>query len=580
MIMKGRREPDKAGPLNVALYARVSSDKQANKEDGSLDTQLDRLNSFVEYKRTQGQEWIITERLVEGEKDGKRHGRTGKDMDRAAVQKVRELAKAQLIDVVVITKIDRISRSVIDFLLLVEELDRYGVKVVSLRENIDLTTPSGKFQTILLIALAQHEREVIAVRTKEKVEWRAEKGFPLGPPPIGYVMKDKMYAIDEQYAEHVRAADALYLEHNSVDALIREFRKRGYRTPGGSNYTKPMLFRMLHNPTYAAKIEYEGQRYEAQWKPLRSWDTHQTIQRILSRNRRHRHNANRQSSEYVYLLQGLLRCGICGRKMSPKPAYGRNGVYYPYYLCGTAEKSTGLSCNLRHVPAEALDQAALSFMERLHLKPERVEAFAKGASALTSETIGKLTDDLQRVRLQLANVRMKLTHLADVIADGGKAAMATLKGKLEALESERQELESSETRLVAELEAEQSQQILAQDQIQTLSRFQDLVQKNRETPDRIKSLIPRFVDYVVWRGDENGRGQIEVALFPNPVDLAPDVEAGGGSLSSTDNCGPDGRGFVREVLMGYPTGFEPATAWATTRRSNQLSYGYRVAGRL
>ena len=106
MIAKARGlSPTKQGPVNVALYVRVSTDRQAQKEDGSLDTQLDRLNTFVGYKRSQGLDWTITERLVEGEKDGMRHGKSAKNTKRPQLQKLLELARGGLIDVVVVTKL-------------------------------------------------------------------------------------------------------------------------------------------------------------------------------------------------------------------------------------------------------------------------------------------------------------------------------------------------------------------------------------------------------------------------------------------------------------------------------------------
>src|SRR5438132_13182484 len=117
-----------------------------------------------------------------------------------------------------------------DFLEHIGELDRYGVKLVSLKEQIDLTSPAGRLQTFILIALAQYERELTSARVKDKVDWRAEKGLPLGRPPCGYVMKDKTFAVAETYASHVRAADALYLERESADAVVRQFCGRGYRT--------------------------------------------------------------------------------------------------------------------------------------------------------------------------------------------------------------------------------------------------------------------------------------------------------------------------------------------------------------
>jgi DNA invertase Pin-like site-specific DNA recombinase len=170
-----------------------------------------------------------------------------------------------------VTKLDRISRSLADFVRLVEELERCGVRLVSLKEQIDLTSPAGRLQTYILIALAQYERELTSSRVKDKVLWRVEKGLPLGPPPIGFKMDGKIFGPNEPYTAHAKATDALYLELQSVDQLVRAFRERGYRTPSGKFYMKPALCRRLRKPVYAAKQEHHGQIFDAQWKAIRSW---------------------------------------------------------------------------------------------------------------------------------------------------------------------------------------------------------------------------------------------------------------------------------------------------------------------
>ncbi len=524
---KNGTRPEKEGPLHVAFYIRVSSDKQAKKQDGSLDTQLDLLKKYHEYKRSTGVDWVVSERFVEGESEGKRRGKSAKDTNRPTFQKMLQAARAGLLDVIVITRIDRISRSVVDFLLLVEDLDQYGVKVVSLHENIDLTTPAGKFQTILMIALAQHEREVISARVKEKVQWRAERGFPIGPPPNGYVMKNKMYAINDAYAKHVRKLDALYLQKESADAVVVEFRRLGYRTPKGSIYTKPIVCRMLRCLTYAAKLQYEGILHDAQWEPIRSWETHQLIQKTMDRNCRHNGSPKAQSKEYIYLLKGLIRCGHCRHMLSPQPGTSSNGQRHPYYSCGMAEKTRGTACSFRYIPAEAADRAVLEFLKKLHIKPEMVEAFARRANEFTSQTVAKLRADLERVREQLGTVRTKITHMVEAIAEGGKSVMSSLKDKLQALETEREELESNEAKLRVEFEAEQTQEIAVQDQVHTLALFDQLVRENEDQPERLKSLLPRFINTIVWHSREKGEGEIEVSLFPNPVAFAPEVTYGG-----------------------------------------------------
>jgi len=210
-------------------------------------------------------------------------------------------------------------------------------------------------------------------------------------------------------------------------------------------------------------------------------------------------------------------------RVSPQPGIGRSKRYYPYYCCKAAEKTCGPSCPFEYVPPEAADKAILEFLRKLHVNTELVETFAKRAKEFASRTVGKLREDLERVKEQLTAVRTKIANMVEVIAERGKAAMASLGDRLEALESERAELEGSESKLRAELEAELTQEIAVQDQIRALALFDRLVKENEDQPERIKSLLPRFVDYVIWHSKEKGEGDIELALFPNPVSLDPGV---------------------------------------------------------
>jgi hypothetical protein len=256
---------------------------------------------------------------------------------------------------------------------------------------------------------------------------------------------------------------------------------------------------------------------------IRPFETHRKIQAIMDANDRRGRSLKREMKEHVYLLQSLLRCGICEHKMSPKPGTGRNGLYYPYYACTNAEKSLGMACPRRNVPARAVDGAVLEFLKKLVLDPELVRKFVDKANEMVSETAGKLKGDLSRVREQLAAVRSKLSNLTDLLAEGGKAAFASIGKKLEALEKEREELEQSEGRIRKDMEAESCQVLSAQEQVRTLSLFKELIELNQDRPERIKAMLPRFVDYAVWRENERGEGSLEVALFPRPIVKAQDV---------------------------------------------------------
>ena len=553
-MIQNTKERAPTGPVvNVAFYCRVSTDMQAEKEDGSLDTQLDRLGSLVDYRRKQGENWVCAEKLVEGEKDGKRHGKSAKNTDRPAYQKLLELARARLIDVVIVTKLDRISRSLSDFIKLVEELERYGVKLVSLKEDFDFTTAAGRFQIHMLVALAQYERELTSARVKDKVLWRLEKGLPIGRPPGGYVMKEKMYAIEEPFASHVRAADALYVERQSADVIVREFARLGYRTKSGALYSKPVICGILRSTIYVAKQEHGDKLYDAGWEPIRTWENHEKIQRLMDRNNKRKHGGKTQPRNYVYLLQGMLRCGECGHKMVPQPATGRNGNAYHYYGCNQAEKSVGTVCPKRYVPAEALDRAVLEFMKQLHLKPERIKAIASKENSFVSQTIRKLKEDHERVSTQLGRNKQQLAHLAEVLANGGMTVLATVKEKLEALEAERAELEETKSRLKAELGAEESQEIAVDAHVASLALFDEFIRENADEPERVKSVITRFIDYVVWHGGEKGEGQLEVSIFAQPVALSPDM------IDFDSAAHASGRCFVPELDMVGGKGFEPLT---------------------
>lgn len=548
----------KNGPVQVAFYIRVSSDKQAKMEDGSLDTQLDRLESEVRRKRAAGHDWVVVERLIEGEKDGVRRGKSGKNANRPMYQKLLELAKAGLIDVVMISRLDRISRNLADFVRLAAMLAENKVSLVSLKEDLDLTTPAGRLFAHLLMSLAQYERETVASRVSDKAAWRAEKGLALGRAPTGYRSQDKRFVRFAPYDGHVQAADALYIARQSVDAVVKEFARLGYRTSTGAMYNKTMLLGVLRNPLYAGKIEHKGRLFDAQIEPLRSWEAHQKIQAILDRNERTHRSPARQPKDYTYLLQGLVRCGLCGHKMTPRPGTGRSGALYPYYHCSAANKSAGVACPQKQVAAAALDEAALEFLKTLNLKPERLTAFAERANGQASESMQRLIADRERVRAQISAVLPKIRNIVKAIENG--TDMPSMHDALRGLESERADLDASDARIKSEIDAEQTQAIVVQDVIASLTSFHDLVEESAANPERIKLLLPRFVDYVVWHGGEKGEGRLEVALFQEP--LAEPVPA------TADSEGPRFAGANRMV---GPAGFEPATSTSQAWRASQAA---------
>jgi len=331
-----------------------------------------------------------------------------------------EKVRSRLVDVVVFTKMDRISRNVVDFLTLVEEFERHEVKLVSLKEEIKTASASGRVITTIMIALAQFEREQISERTREKMAWRASKGLPIGPPPLGYEMHEKRYRIVPHEAEHVRFLDRTYLECRSLDKTARAAFERGVRTRKGHTLTKKAISYILRNPLYMGQIVYHEDAVPGQHEAIRDEASHTRIGRLLARNNRRKGNGTCKSTKYGYLLQGLVVCGACGGRMVPKSARGRNGAPHYYYLCAAADKTAGIDCTRNYLPAVSADQHVLGFVRQLALRDDLVRTLCADREASFAEGLRELRQDRDRVKASLAENRREATNLGLAIARMGE----------------------------------------------------------------------------------------------------------------------------------------------------------------
>lgn len=587
--------------VRVFGIARVSTDKQAKKVGESLDHQKEVLANWVKAKSSlhAPQEWKLVEAYVENEdKDGKRRGRSATTRDgRQGLEKALELAKAKLIDTVVVTKLDRIARNVRDYVDISAEFNKHEVALVCLDLDIDTSTPDGQMIMRNHANLAQWQAERIAQYSVETVKRHVDQGRPIGPPPLGYkVTKNEngktTFVVDPVYKKHVEMMEKLYLKLQSIDQVVLELHKKGYKTPRGKTYTKPRVSRTLQNIRYLGEQEYDGKIFKGNWSPLRSLALHERIQSILKANRRTKHSPNRAFQKYVYLLQGLLKCPRCHSTMMPRPGIGgsKGKQYYPYYVCMKAEKTRGIDCERTYLASETIDNAVIEFIRKLHLEPKIIEQVVKRANQATSGRLESLEADLERIRKELKDTRTKISNLVDILADKGMAELKTVKSKLESLNKDEQELIIEEKRLEQEMRAEKSQAGEARDQIQTLSLFNDLFLLNQDEPERIKAILPRFVNYIVCHitDKKKGIGRLDVGLFGKPfvngknaeiwnetleklaehynrsVNSPKKCKAQGGNAQNTAEtiqnarivsalgaaCGTEGRRFAAEYKMG------------------------------
>ncbi len=538
--------------VRVFAIARVSTDKQAKKVGESLDHQKEVLQNWVRSKSSlhAPQEWKLVEVYVENEdSDGKRKGRTAtKREGRQGLAKALELARLKVIDVVVVTKLDRIARNVKDYIDISVEFNENEVALVCLDLDIDTSTPDGQMIMRNHANLAQWQAERIAQYSVETVQRHLEQGRPIGPPPVGYRKtkdaNDKTtFEIDPVYKKHVLFIDKVYQREKSIYKVVDELNRKGYKSPKGNTYSFPQVSRILQNIRYTARQEHEGEIYPGNWDAIRSIETQNIIQNILNHNRSTNHSPTTSSNKYTYLGKSVLKCSKCGSSMIARPAIGRGGKYYPYYMCMKANKTNGIDCKeVNYLSAEAVDNTLVEILRHLRLEPKIVERIVSRANQLTDSTLNKLEEDLGRIQGTLKDIRTKISNLVEILADKGMAKVDAIKQKLENLNIEKDSLEVQENDIKKEIEAEKTQASTARGYIQALQLFDDFYTLNQDNKERIQALIPRFINSVQCEiiDKEKGIGKLKIGLFGRPFSRGANAEAWNETLKKiAESCSSD-----------------------------------------
>lgn len=236
--------------MNCAIYTRVSTDNQAEKEYNSCEAQEEKIKAYIK-----SQEELKLYKVYSDP------GFSGASLERPALKEMLNDIIARKIDCVLTYKIDRLTRSPKDFYTLIELFDKYGVAFISVTENFDTSSPSGRLLRNIMLTFAQFEREMTAERTS-KMKARAEKGmWNGGIIPYGYKNIDKKLVINEKEAECVREIFKIFIETQSLAETRRQINQE-YRTRAGKKFSKGSIDNILRNPIYYGKISYKGNLYD------------------------------------------------------------------------------------------------------------------------------------------------------------------------------------------------------------------------------------------------------------------------------------------------------------------------------
>ena len=351
-----------------AVYTRKSSEEGLEQEFNSLHAQREACEAYIASQRSEG--WVLVRDCYD---DG---GISGGTLDRPGLKRLLEDVEDGLVDVVVVYKIDRLSRSLMDFAKLVDVFDRNGVTFVSVTQSFNTTTSMGRLTLNILLSFAQFEREVTAERIRDKFRASRMKGMWMGgTPPLGYSVENRKLVVAEDEAGTVRQVFARFIAIGSGTELARELAGQGIRTRSGKAFDKKHVYRLLNNRAYIGEAVHKGTSYPGEHDAIIDRTVWDKVHAILTTSPRKR--AARTRADTPALLKGLLY-GPDGAAFSPTHTR-KGGRLYRYYVSQTVLKHGAGSCPVGRVPAGEIEAAVIDQLRAVFRQPEIVAGTFRAA---------------------------------------------------------------------------------------------------------------------------------------------------------------------------------------------------------
>jgi site-specific DNA recombinase len=363
--------------VRCAIYTRKSTEEGLEQEFNTLDAQRESAEAYIKSQAHEG--WVC---LPQRYDDG---GYTGGNMDRPALGRLLADVGAGRIDAVVIYKVDRLSRSLLDFSRIMETFDQHQVSFVSVTQLFNTATSMGRLMLNVLLSFAQFEREIISERTRDKIAATRRKGkWSGGTPLLGYDVDPlgTRLVVNAAEAERVRAIFALYVQHQGLIPVVQELERRGWvnkrwvtrKGPerGGRPFTKTRLHELLTNVTYVGRVRYKQEVHAGEHAAIVDEALWQQVQTLLRPPGRAAAGPVRNA--VGALLRGLLRCVPCGCAMTPTYSCKNQTTRYRYYVCCSAQKRGFATCPSKAIPADAIEQLVLERIRQLGNEPALLQA--------------------------------------------------------------------------------------------------------------------------------------------------------------------------------------------------------------
>ena len=505
------RKQKESQTLRCAIYTRKSTEEGLEQEFNTLDAQRDSGETFVASQRHEG--WVC---LPAHYDDG---GFTGGNMDRPALRRLMADIEAGKVDCVVVYKVDRLSRSLLDFARMMETFDKQNVSFVSVTQQFNTATSMGRLILNVLLSFAQFEREMISERTRDKIAATRRKGkYGGGRPVLGYDRDPSgpRLVVNEVEAARVRTIFDLYLEFKTVAAVVEELNRRGWTNKssttlkgqqiGGQPFTGVTLHYLLKNPIYIGKLRYKDELYEGEHDAIVDREAWQRAQASLASNGRQGNPAIR--NKVGGLLRGLLSCSACNATMMHTFTSKKGKRLYRYYVCSSAKKHGFASCPSPSIPAEELEQFVIQQIKKIGSDDALLAKTIEQTKHHSQEATTELKAEQRQLLQQFASCNTEIMSLASETVPGN----GDVTGRLAELQERISAIEHRGTEVREELFALERRQLDAHEVAQAISVFDPVwdTLTNREKIRIIQLLIER-IDY------HGATGEMSISFRPNGI---------------------------------------------------------------
>ena len=505
--------------LRCAIYTRKSTEEGLEQEFNSLDAQRDSGENYIKAQLEEG--WVC---LPDRYDDG---GFSGGNMERPALKRLMADVEAGKVDCIVVYKVDRLSRSLLDFAKMVETFDKYQVSFVSVTQLINTSTSMGRLMLNVLLSFAQFEREIISERTRDKIAAARRKGKWVGGMPLlGYNVVESKLIVDPDESEQVRQIFSLYLEHEGLLPVVEELESRGWRTKcwttgkgtqrGGRAFNKNSLWYLLTNITYVGKVRYKNEVHDGEHEAIIDGELWQRVQSKLQRNGRT--GGAMVRNKFGAILKGLIHCVPCGCAMSPTHATKNGKKRYRYYVCLSAQKRGWQSCPSQSIPAGEIERFVVEQIKDIGRDPLLIAETVRQSRAQADERIAEIEAEERRLGRELAGHQRDMHKLIEQLGSAHSDGVAMV------MQADIQERAQTAERRLSELAVERQRlgrDLLDEDDAARALAAFDPVWETL-SPREQASLLQLLIERIAYDGRD---GTISITFHPSGIKALTDRDS-------------------------------------------------------